>query len=75
MVFHLSETPDPFYKVGVLVRFRLKFLLLKGSWKSTGLDVSDNSFSSKILQVWILLLFKALEEVSLALKRDQERHS
>lgn len=39
-----------FNKVGVLIRFKLKFLLLKDSWKSTGLDVANTSFSSEILQ-------------------------
>lgn len=76
MVFKLWKRLglDPFYKMGVLLRFRLMFLLLKGSWKSTGLDVLNTFFSTEILQFSILLLLKALEEVSLLPRKDQERH-
>lgn len=76
MVFKLWKRLglDPFYKMGVLLRFRLMFLLLKGSWKSTGLDVLNTFFSAEILQFSILLLLKALEEVSLPPRKDQERH-
>ena len=74
MVFKLSKTLtlDAFYKVGVLLKSRSRFLLLKGSWKSAGLDASNTSFSSETQQFSFLLLFKVLEEVLLPPKRDQE---